>query len=75
MSVQHRIMMVLRGSEQPLSSPAVARILGLTTGAISSPLSKLCAYGKLEVVKAEPRKSGRSGHKIRYYRPKQEAAA
>jgi predicted ArsR family transcriptional regulator len=70
-SLQHRIMIVLRGSEEPLSSPQVARILGLTAQSVSSPLSKLCAYGKVEYVRTETAKGRRGACLARFYRPKE----
>ena len=70
MSLQDRILMVVRGSEAPLSSREVGHVLGLTANAVSSPLSKLCAYGKLELVRIEKFSGKRGANNLRYYRPK-----
>ncbi len=64
-SLKDRVLIVLRGAPRALSSPEVARILGLPTSTVTSPLSRLCAYGKVEA---------EVSHYQRFYRPKKEAA-
>ncbi len=70
-TIKGRILIVLRGAGEPLTTNQIARILGVPTPSISSPVSKLVAYGQAEVAKV-PDGRGR-WHGL--YRAKQEAAA
>ena len=53
MSLKDRVLIVLRGSDRPLASYQIARIIGVDTQSISNPLCKLCAYGQIERSGAE----------------------
>ena len=50
-SLKDRILIVMRGAARPLTTKQIARILGVQTQAISSPVAKLVAYGNAEVTK------------------------
>lgn len=66
MTLKSRVLIVLRGAPRPLSTPEVARILGLPTQQVTSPLARLVAYGQVEI--ADHRQV--EGKQRRLYRPK-----
>src|SRR5262249_22119168 len=51
---QERIIAILQGSPNGLTSNEIAQRLGATTGNISSRLSKLAAYGIITIVRCLP---------------------
>lgn len=60
MTLKDRVLIVLRGSDRPLASWQIARILGVDTQRISSPLCRLRCYGIIERVDHEPDAWGRN---------------
>jgi hypothetical protein len=66
-TLKERALIVLRGARRPLSSAQVARILGLPTQQVTSPISRLKDYGHIEIAEV------RDGE--RFYRMKEEAVA
>lgn len=60
MTLKDRVLIVLRGSDRPLASWQIARILGVDTQRVCSPLSRLQCYGIIERVDRETDAWGRN---------------